>query len=377
MVEFEDELEEEFDEEFDDEFEEDWEEFEPEAEEFFTGPLYIPTESSVNFEHYTLIGAIVVMIIASYLLYTKVLVGVYDSGFGGETYDEKVANFDYQQAKEKVEILGFGKYNPEPENEKEPFDYAVLDAGTNQGISAGMIFYFNPAKGTGIRNGYWDVDPLNPKVEAKLQIKPEELTMLVVREVGDDYAWAEFAKYISEDDKKQFKSTTGEEMKNVLHDYVVQKKKLSIIAYTNTKSPVTIDTPLPYKPKPHKPLQYNIWEEAYDLSGDKIYKAINLETIDKNFNIITTAVEEDYTDPNTDWNVLKRIKLTIDEIKSLLEIKEEQAAINESSVMVNMNRETLPNALILFSKAQFAYIAPPVDQTLFRLVSNKLDELKD
>ncbi len=373
MVEFEDELEEEFDEEFDDEFEEDWEEFEPEAEEFFTGPLYIPTESSVNFELYSLLGAIVVMIIASYMLYTNVLVGVYDSGFGGGSYDEKVANYDYQQAKGKVEILGFGKYNPE--NDKEPFDYAVLDAGSKQGISAGMIYYFHNAKGTGTRNGYWSVeDPMNPKAVAKLQIKKEELTMLVVRKVGEDYAWAEFAKYISDDDKEQFKSTTGEELKDVLHDYVVQKQP-SYNVYTDTKSPVTLETPFPYKPKPRKPLQYFIWEEAYDLSGDKTYKTINLETIDKNFNIISTAVEEDYADPNTDWNVMRRIKLTIDEIIKLLEIKDEEP-INESSFMVTMNNEKLTNALILFNKAQFAYIAPPFDQTLFRIVSNKLDEMK-
>ena len=133
---------------------------------------------------------------------------------------------------------------------------------------------------------------------------------------------------------------------------------------------------MPYKPKPRKPLQYYIWEEAYDLSNDKTYKTINLETIDKNFSIITTAVEEDYADPNTEWNVLKRIKLSIDEIIKLLDIKDEKP-INESSNMVNMNTRQLSNALILFNKAQFAYIAPPVDQTLFRLVSKKLEEMKN
>lgn len=360
MVEFEDELEEEFDEEFDDEFEDDWEEFEPEPEEFFTGPLYIPTQSSVNFELYSLFGSIVAMAVASFLLYTQVLVGVYDAGFGSASLDEQIANFDYQQAQGKVEIVGFGKYNNE--DKEGNYDYAVLDAGSKQGLVPGMIYYFKPADGTGTRNGFWE---LGTKKEAgKLNANRDELTMLVIRKVDENSAWAIFTKYTKEG-----------EVKNTLYNNRFSlANEPGFKEYTDLNNPITLDTPFPYDPKSRKPFQYYIWEEALDLSGEKIYKPVTFDMIDKDFNTIEDSSFEDYADPNVDWNMMKRITLSLDDIKKLLNITGNEAINTETSKMQDDSKGNFEKAIIIFNNSQYAFLAPPVDQSLFNTVMRAFED---
>ena len=145
MADFEDELEEEFDDEFDDEWEDEWEDYEAEDEEFFTGPLYVPAETSINFEQSAIIASFAMVFFACYLIYTSVLGEVYDVQFLGKHWSVKKELGLVTEAQKKVEILGIGKYNTE--NDSSGFDFAILNGGTKNGLTEGMIYYlYEPDK---------------------------------------------------------------------------------------------------------------------------------------------------------------------------------------------------------------------------------------
>ncbi|MGE3854634.1 MAG: hypothetical protein AB7K09_23075 [Planctomycetota bacterium] len=141
----EDDEEEEFEDDFEDEFADD---FEDDDEFASFGPVYIQGETSIGFDAYAMGASTAVVLVALFMMWTMVLNPVYDglSGSKPSNYDGLGRRGDKVKdgaerisfAPPTIEVLGVGRYDTSPADEE--YDYAVLNAGSNQGIGVGLIY---------------------------------------------------------------------------------------------------------------------------------------------------------------------------------------------------------------------------------------------
>ncbi len=357
MADFEDELEEELDEDFDDEFEDEWEDYEADEEDFFTGPQYVPAETSINFEQFAIIAAFAMIFFACYLIYTSVLGEAYDVQFMGDHWSEKMKKGQITEAQPVVEILGIGKYHPE--SDASDFDFLILNAGTNNGLSEGMIFYLvRPDIDDEFdidtdEAGYWT----EKKALVDMQkLQKVGLKMCIVIKVEEDLAWAEFCEF-----------TTNTSQKILDRIYNVE------ITYGEYLTSADPETKLPAFPRKSKKLQYFCWEEAYDVSKMPKYNPYKVTVVGKELKLIEKqSITTDYLDPNPKWDILRKVQYTKKDILELIDGDIEN--ITSNKIVIGENKEKKKDAIIIFYEPPYAYLAPSKDQRVYRDIFAALEE---